>query len=86
MDWEDPLEKGRATDSSVLAWRISWTVYPWGHKESDMTEQLSLSRLVLNILSTIFLLILTKSHEVNIFNIFIYEMGKLRVREFRLLA
>ena len=86
MDWEDPLEKGRATDSSVLAWRISWTVYPWGHKESDMTEQLSLSRLVLNILSTIFLLILTKSHEVNIFNIFIYEMGKLRVREFRLFA
>ena len=86
MDWEDPLEKGKATDSSVLAWRISWTVYPWGHKESDMTEQLSLSRLVLNILSTIFLLILTKSHEVNIFNIFIYEMGKLRVREFRLLA
>ena len=86
MDWEDPLEKGRATDSSVLAWRISWTVYPCGHKESDMTEQLSLSRLVLNILSTIFLLILTKSHEVNIFNIFIYEMGKLRVREFRLLA
>ena len=86
MDWEDPLEKGRATDSSVLAWRLSWTVYPWGHKESDMTEQLSLSRLVLNILSTIFLLILTKSHEVNIFNIFIYEMGKLRVREFRLFA
>ena len=41
-----------------------------------MTEQLSLSRLVLNILSTFFLLILTKSHEVNIFNLFIYEMGK----------
>ena len=80
------MEKGKATDSSVLAWRISWTVYPWDHKESDMTEQLSLSRLVLNILSTIFLLTLTKSHEVNIFNIFIYEMGKLRVREFRLLA
>ena len=24
--WEDPLEKGKATGSSVLAWRIPWTV------------------------------------------------------------
>ena len=35
---EDPLEKGRATHSSILAWRILWTVYPWGCKESDTTE------------------------------------------------
>ena len=34
---EDPLEKGRATHSSILAWRI-----PCGHKELDTTEQLSL--------------------------------------------
>ena len=34
---EDPLEKGKATHSSILAWRISW-----GHKELDTTEQLSL--------------------------------------------
>ena len=42
---KDPLEKGKATHSSILAWRIPWTVLysPWGHKESDMTEQLSLS-------------------------------------------
>ena len=26
LGWEDPLEKGRATQSSILAWRISWTV------------------------------------------------------------
>ena len=26
LDWEDPLEKGTATHSSVLAWRIPWTV------------------------------------------------------------
>ena len=26
LSWEDPLEKGKATDSSVLAWRIPWTV------------------------------------------------------------
>ena len=33
----------KATHSSILAWRIPWTVYPWGHKESDTTEQISLS-------------------------------------------
>ena len=26
LGWEDPLEKGKATDSSILAWRIPWTV------------------------------------------------------------
>jgi len=25
LDWEDPLEKGMATHSSILAWRILWT-------------------------------------------------------------
>ena len=24
--WEDPLEKGKATHSSILAWNIPWTV------------------------------------------------------------
>ena len=39
LAWEDPLEKGKATHCSVLAWRIPWTVYsPWGRKELDMTE------------------------------------------------
>ena len=37
---EDPLGKGKATHSSILAWRI-----PWGYKESDMTEQLLLTHL-----------------------------------------
>ena len=27
---EDPLEEGRATHSSILAWRISWTEAPGG--------------------------------------------------------
>ena len=44
LNWEDPLEKGKITHSSIMAWRIPWTIYsPWGHKESDMTERLSLS-------------------------------------------
>ena len=28
LDWEDPLEKGTATHSSILAWRIPWTEEP----------------------------------------------------------
>ena len=27
VGWEDPLEKGKATHSSILAWRIPWTVH-----------------------------------------------------------
>ena len=26
LGWEDPLEKGKATHPSILAWRIPWTV------------------------------------------------------------
>ena len=26
LGWEDPLEKGKATHCSILAWRIPWTV------------------------------------------------------------
>ena len=26
LGWEDPLEKGKATHSSILAWIIPWTV------------------------------------------------------------
>ena len=43
---EDPLEKGMATHSSILAWRIPWMgrslvgYNPWGCKESGTTEQL----------------------------------------------
>ena len=42
----DPLQKGMATHSSTLAWKIPRTeesgYSPWGHKELDTTEQLSL--------------------------------------------
>ena len=34
LGWEDPLEKGKATHSSILAWRIPWTV--WGCKEASL--------------------------------------------------
>ena len=46
LGWEDLLEKGKATHSSILAWRIPWTeepggLSPRGCTESDKTEQLS---------------------------------------------
>ena len=30
LGWEDPLEKGTATHSSILAWRVPWTEEPGG--------------------------------------------------------
>ena len=30
LGWEDPLEKGMATHSSILAWKIPWTEEPGG--------------------------------------------------------
>ena len=30
LGWEDPLEKGMATHSSILAWEIQWTEEPGG--------------------------------------------------------
>ena len=43
LDLEDPLGKGMATHSSILAWRIPWTGAWWatihGAAESDTTER-----------------------------------------------
>ena len=46
LGWEDPLEKGRATHSSILTWSIPWIEVPgglqsMGHKKLDTTEQLT---------------------------------------------
>ena len=30
LSWEDPLEKGMATHSNILTWRIPWTEEPGG--------------------------------------------------------
>ena len=40
---EDPLEKGMATQSSILAWRILVGYSIIGSKESDITERPTLS-------------------------------------------
>ena len=41
MGQEDPLEKGMATHSSILAWAIPWTEKPgWLH---DITKELEMT-------------------------------------------
>ena len=44
LSWEDPLEEGMATHSSILAWKIPWTEEPGSlqsvESQSDTTEQL----------------------------------------------
>ena len=42
LGWEDPLEKGKATHSGILALRISWT------KESGRLQSLGLRRVAHN--------------------------------------
>ena len=38
LDWEDPLEEGMATHSSIRAWRIPWTEEPGGLQSTDLKE------------------------------------------------
>ena len=37
--WDDPLEKGMATHSSILAWRIPWTEEPGGLQSVGLQSQ-----------------------------------------------
>ena len=37
LGWEGPLEKEKATHSSILAWKVHGLYSPGGRKESDMT-------------------------------------------------
>ena len=41
LDQEDPLEKGMATCSSILAWRIPWTEEPGGLQSMGVTKSLT---------------------------------------------
>ena len=48
LGWDNPLKKGIATHSSILAWRITWTgqrnlegYSPWGRRELDTKGQLT---------------------------------------------
>ena len=51
LGWEDLLEKGMATHSSIFAWRLPWIKEPggiqsMGHKEPDTTERLTLHYII----------------------------------------
>ena len=51
LGWEDPLEEGMATHSSILAWRIpmdrgAWRLQSMGLQRVDTTEQLSIQHSV----------------------------------------
>ena len=42
LDWEDPLEKGTETHSSIFAWTIPWTEEP-GRLQSMGLQELDLT-------------------------------------------
>ena len=57
LGWKGPLEKGMATHSSILAWRIPWTEKPGGlhstgSQELDTTEKLILLLLLMSFFKT----------------------------------
>ena len=42
LGWEDPLENGKATHSSILAWKIPWTEEPGGLQSMGLHGLLSI--------------------------------------------
>ena len=52
LGWEDPLEKGMATRSSILAWRIPWREEPGG-VQSTGSQRVSAIKLVLQQISAL---------------------------------
>ena len=53
LGWEDPLKKGKATHSSILAWRIPWTEKPGGLQSMRSQSQTQLSTVFFFILFSI---------------------------------
>ena len=43
LGWEDPLEKGMATQSSLLAWKIPWTEEPGGLQSMGSPQKLDMT-------------------------------------------
>ena len=48
LDWEDSLEEGLATHSSILAWRIPWTEEPGVLQSTGLQSRLGLKQLSTN--------------------------------------
>ena len=47
--WEDPLEKGKATHSSILAWKIHGLYSPWGCKSRTQLSNFHFSLALLHL-------------------------------------
>ena len=45
LGWEDPLEKGMATHSSILAWTVPWTEASGGLQSMGLQESVMIERL-----------------------------------------
>ena len=96
---KDPLEKGKATHSSILIWRIPWTgesgrLYSSrGRKESDKTKQLTLSLFTLHAVSPNSTFIWTLDYSEMLFSVVVQpktlcesEKGSLRIKRWKIQA
>ena len=60
LGWEGPLEKGKATHSSILAWRIPWTVLSMGSQRVGQSVSHSLTHsLMISDIEQLFMCLLT---------------------------
>ena len=50
LGWQDPLGREKAAYSSILTWRIPWTVWSMGSQRVDMTDRLGLGSLEIRLL------------------------------------
>ena len=57
LDWEDPLEKGMTTHSSILAWRIPWS------EESGGLQSMGSQRIGHDLATNISIFIFFTEHE-----------------------
>ena len=74
MGWEDPLEKGMATHSSILAWRIPWTEEPGGLVYGISKSRKQLSDL-LSLLTAIYVFVYYKAIKRYLCNICVDNDG-----------
>ena len=65
LGWEDPLEKGKATHSRILG-EFHGLYSPWGCKELDTTERLSLSLTFVACYQKVLLLLLFLKYQTSL--------------------
>ena len=65
LGWEDPLEKGKATHSHILG-EFHGLYSPWGCKELDTTERLSLSLTFVACCQKVLLLLLFLKYQTSL--------------------